>query len=104
MDRRRCINNPDRFCYICGKITWQKISINSKIKYLYKTYFGVKLGDQDKQFAPHICCPSCVRNLNNWSRKKISKLAFGIPMKRREGKDHSNDCYFCMTNLKGKLY
>ncbi|XP_042236316.1 uncharacterized protein LOC121875729 [Homarus americanus] len=61
----------------------------------------MKLGDQDKAFAPHMCCKTCVENLRRWSNKKIQRLPFGIPMVWREGRDHTTDCYFCMTNLQG---
>ncbi|XP_076804583.1 uncharacterized protein LOC143448650 [Clavelina lepadiformis] len=100
---RKCKNDPDRFCYICGKVTLRsrQAKITQFVKKAYYAYFGVKLGDQDKAFAPHICCKACVENLRLWSLKKIKSLPFGIPMVWREGKDHVTDCYFCMTNLQG---
>ena len=63
--------------------------------------FGLKLGDQDKAFAPHMCCKTCVESLRLWSITKIKSLPFGIPMVWREVKNHVADCYFCMTNLQG---
>ena len=103
MERRSCINHPDKFCYICGKVTFadQKKKINKFIKRLYNAYFGIILGDQEKSFAPHICCTTCSRNLYQWSQFKLNKMPFGIPMIWREGIDHSTDCYFCMTDLRG---
>lgn len=100
---RKCTNNPDRFCYICGKLTLahRKLPINQFVKLAYHQYFGVKLGDQEKPFAPHICCKTCVESLRSWSNNKSSHLPFGIPMVWREGKDHITDCYFCMTDLRG---
>lgn len=104
MNRKACKNDPDRFCYICGQITLpnRKSKITSFVKKMYQAYFGIKLGDQDKSFAPHICCKTCVEGLRRWSNKKQKSLPFGIPMVWREGKDHITDCYFCMTNLEGK--
>ena len=32
------------------------------MKKCYHAYFGIKLGDQDKSFAPHSCCKACVEN------------------------------------------
>ena len=53
---RKCNKSPDRFCYICGKVTFcdQQCTITPLVKALYHAYFGMKLGDQDKGFAPHI--------------------------------------------------
>lgn len=100
---RKCRNDPDRFCYICGKVTLseRQSPITNFVKRSYHAYFGVKLGDQDKAFAPHICCKTCVEGLRRWSNKKQASLPFGVPMVWREGRDHVTDCYFCMTNLDG---
>uniref|UniRef100_UPI0035902CB4 uncharacterized protein n=1 Tax=Myxine glutinosa TaxID=7769 RepID=UPI0035902CB4 len=100
---RKCKNDPNKFCYICGKVTMpdRQSNITRFVRKSYHAYFGMKLGDQDKAFAPHICCKTCVESLRRWSHKKIECLPFGIPMVWREGRDHTNDCYFCMTNLQG---
>ena len=99
-----CKNNADNFCYICGNVVLQgqKSSITSFVKASYFAYFGIKLGDQDKPFAPHVCCQTCVEYLRRWSKGLIKALPFGIPMVWREGRDHLTDCYFCMTNIQGK--
>lgn len=101
--KRVCKNHPDRFCYICGQVILpaRQTKITDFVKKSYHAYFGVKLGDQDRAFAPHVCCKSCVEGLRRWWNKKLKSLPFGIPMVWREGKDHSTDCYFCMTNLEG---
>ena len=66
MIRRTCINNPDKFCYIYDKLTLLKkeSNITPFIKKTYKNYLGMHLGDQDKPFAPHICCKTCNVNLH----------------------------------------
>ena len=76
MNRRTCINNPYKFCYICGKVTLlnQKSNITPFIKKTYKDYFGMHLGYQDKPFAPHIYCKMCTVNLHRWNNKKIFKF------------------------------
>lgn len=102
---RNCKNSPDRFCYVCGKVTFtdQQVTITPLIKCLYNAYFGIRLGDQDKNFAPHKCCKACAIALRRWNEAKgNSCLPFGVPMVWREGKDHVTDCYFCMTNLQGE--
>lgn len=100
---RSCRNDPNRFCYICGEIILPKrrSNITKFVKKTYHAYFGVRLGDQDKPFAPHVCCKTCVESLRRWKNKETKSLQFGVPMIWREGKDHISDCYFCMINLKG---
>ena len=53
---KKCKNTSDRFCYVCGKVTFrdQQSTITTFVKSLYSAYFGIRLGDQDKIFAPHI--------------------------------------------------
>lgn len=103
MNRRGCKNNADNFCYICGKYTVseQQRNITHRIKVAYQRYFGCKLGDQDKPWAPHICCTVCTSGLTQWLNGKRASLPFGVPMVWREPKNHVNDCYFCMTNVIG---
>ena len=105
MNRRKCKNDPNRFCYICGKVTLpgQHSRITKFVKSCYHAYFGIRFGDQDKSFAPHTCCKTCVETLRRWSKGKMKSLPFGVPMVWREGTDHVTDCYFCMTNLQGKI-
>ena len=80
--RRKCLNSPDSFCYICGSFTIpsQRANISAFVKQAYFAYFKVKLGDQDKSWAPHKVCRQCVENLQMWTKRTHDKLAFGIPM------------------------
>ena len=70
--RRKCENNPDVFCYICGKYTFQHrhVKIAKFVEKAYYAYFGVKLGDQNKPCAPHVAFKSCVEHLREWSNGK----------------------------------
>src|SRR5678815_5095804 len=61
----------------------------------------VKLGGQDKSWAPHVCCNSCSRNLKNWLKGKRSCMKFVVPMIWREPTNHVADCYFCLRNVQG---
>ena len=83
---RKCKNDPDRFCYICGKVALpdSQASITSFVKKIYHAYYAMKRGDQDKSFGPPICSKTCVENLRRWSKGKIKKLPFGVPMVWRE--------------------
>ena len=100
---RKCTNHPDRFCYICGNVILPGClaKITDFVKKAYHAYFGVKLGDQDKLFIPHVSCKIGVENLRDWRDKKRKSMPFAVPMVWREGKDHVTGCYFCMTNLQG---
>lgn len=101
--RRNCVNHPDVFCYICGEYTFKESRkpISDFIKRAYLAYFGVQLGDQDKSWAPHFVCKTCVEHLRQWTNGKRKSLKFGVPMVWREPKNHHDDCYFCSVNIKG---
>ena len=99
---RKCVNHPDNFCYVCGDLTFkdQRRSLTPLVKKCYELYFRCKVGDQDKNWAPHICCSTCVKRLTDWA-KGSRHMNFAIPMVWREPQDHSSDCYFCITQIKG---
>ena len=101
--RRACKNKPDLFCYICGEYTLSpnRNEVTDFLKRVYKAYFGMKLGDQDKPWAPHIVCKVCTESLRNWSKGCKTSMKFGIPMVWREPKNRVNDCYFCAVNVTG---
>ena len=98
MASRECINHPDSFCYVCGEFAIKKYqwAITSKIKTLYKLYFQCAVGEQEKTWAPYVCCVRCVSGLYTWSKSRRA-LPFAIPMIWRE----KNDCYFCAFLIKG---
>jgi hypothetical protein len=100
---RKCLNSSDVFCYICGQFTLadHKRAISSFVKNCYLAYFGCKLGDQDKPWAPHVVCQSCEMNLRHWFTGRRKSMPFGIPMIWREPTNHATDCYFCMTKISG---
>ena len=100
--RRRCKYDPDAFCYICGEYMMkkQKTNINYFVKRAYKAYFDMKLGHQNKPWAPHLACKTCVGSLRGWTKGKL-KLNLAVPMEWREPKNHFDDCYFCLNDMKG---
>ena len=85
MARRSCRNKPDVFCYICGEYTIapNRKPVTSFLTRAYHAYFGIKLADQDKAWAPHIVSKVCIETLRRWTNGKRS-LNFGIPMVLRE--------------------
>ena len=58
-------NYPDCFCYICGecKTVDNRKSITNFERKAYYAYFGIKLGDQNKPWAPLVVCKTCVEDL-----------------------------------------
>ena len=78
----------------------QKRNITDFVKRAYKAYFDMKLGDQDKSWAPHMVCKTCVESLRDWTNGKL-KLKFAVLMVRREPKNHFDDCYFCLNDMTG---
>jgi hypothetical protein len=70
---------------------------------VHYAYFGVKLGDQDKSWAPHKVrvCYVCVEDMRKWSKGKEKTFRFGVSVIWREPKNHSDDCYFCCYDVKG---
>ena len=101
--RRSCKNKPYVFCYICGEYTLiaNRYPVTNFVKRAYHSYFGMKLGDQDKLWAPHMICKTCIEHLRQWTKGTRSSLKFGIPMVWREPSNHATDCYFCAISLTG---
>jgi hypothetical protein len=88
---------------VCGEYTFKenRKPISAFVKRCYLAYFEVSLGDQDKTWAPHLVCKTCVEHLRQWTIGKRKSLKFGVPMVWREPKNHCDDCYFCLVNIKG---
>ena len=101
--RRSCVNDPNVFCYIYGEYTLEhnRKLITDFVKQAYLADFKEKLGDQDKLWATHIACKTCIEHLRQWTKKQKKVLRFAIPMVWREPKDHYSDCYFCGIKTKG---
>lgn len=96
---RKCVNNPDNFCYICGEVIFSKhrCSISPTIKKAYSCYFNEDIKHQDKSWVPHFCCNPCATGLRNWLSGKKTSFRFAVPMQWRESTNHVTDCYFCLT-------
>ena len=103
MHRRLCVQNLQKFCYICGCYTFdgEGRKIDSFVKKLYFAYFKLKVSDMDKSFAPHSSCNSCVEGLRYLYAEKRKAMTFVIPMIWREHRNHYGDCYFSSAKLLG---
>ena len=104
--RKSFRNRPDIFCYIYVHILLNTLvpyrnPVTTFIKQTYHAYFVMKLGDQDKAWAPHMLCKSCTECLRQWSKGKKTSLKFGIPMVWREPRNYVSGCYFCAINVTG---
>lgn len=91
-----CKNKPNVFCYICGNYTIvpHRNLVTSFINYAYNAYFGMKLGDHDKAWEPHMVCKRHARK---------SCLKFGIPMVLGKLINHITDWYFCTIDWQQQI-
>ena len=67
--RRSCVNDPDIFCYIGGEYMKKEhyFNVQDFTKRAIEANFGMKLGDQDQQWAPHKVCKNCTDTLHIWT-------------------------------------
>ena len=100
--RRLCRNKPDLLGYICGEYTIapKRKTVTSFITCAYHDYFGIKLADPDKPWAPHMVSKVCTEALSGWTNGKRS-VNFGISIVWRELTNHVNDWYFCAVDVTG---
>ena len=70
--RRKCCNSPNNFCYICGcfMLANQNCQINVFVKQAYFSNYKLKLGDQDKSWAPQTVCKTSAEALRSWTQGK----------------------------------
>ena len=100
---RGCFKKANSFCYVCGDFTTvaQRRTITSLLRTTYFHYFDCKIDDQDKSWAPHICCKPCYNGLTAWFNGKKAAFNFAVSMVWGEPRNHADDCYFCLTNITG---
>ena len=101
---RLCKISSDCFCYVCGYyISTQqkkhKVIPETKFFLAYETYFAMKMGEQDKSWAPHFCSGSCRSTLEEWMRRSCKCMLFAISRIWKEPTNHHDDCYFCMVDI-----
>lgn len=100
MSSRKCVNDPDGFCYICGEFIpiKQQRSITSSVEVLYEKYFNRELSNLKKPWVPNKICNTCRSGLTHWKNGTRNSMPFGIPTIWREPTNHADDCYFCLSN------
>jgi len=87
---------------VCGQFNAldQRRNLTQRLKTAYKHNFGCQVGDQDKSWAPHVCCTVCYSGLTQWLNGKRKKMPFAIPIMWREPTNHYSGCYFAWQPLK----
>ena len=98
-----CLNKTNSFCYVYGDFTTvaQRRTITSLFRTAYFHNFDCKIGDQDKSWAPNICCKPSYNGLTAWFNGKKVGFNFAVLMVWREPRKHADDCYFYLTNITG---
>lgn len=101
---RGCKHDPDSFCYVCGvflstKAIKHKIAEANNFANAYYAYFDIAVGNQDKNWAPHVVCGCCRSTLEAWYRGENRKMKFGVPRTWCEPTDHHMNCYFCVVDV-----
>lgn len=101
---RNCKHDADCFCYVCGVFLSSKsvkhgITDANNFCSAYKAYFGVPVGDQNRNWAPHVVCGCCRSTLEAWYRGENRRMKFGVPRIWREPTDHHSNCYFCIVDV-----
>ena len=51
-----------------------RFNVRDFTKRAYEAYFDMKLGDQDKQCAPHKVCKNCTNTLRLWTQGKVKAI------------------------------
>lgn len=84
------------FCVVCGEyIPQTKFTFSDSLIVKYNKIYNVSIS-LDNSYSPKSICHKCRNNLYG-----INKKVFSRPMIWRPPTDHTTDCYFGLTNLKG---
>ena len=67
------VTPKSRIEFTCSKAEYRK-PVTGFIKCAYHGYFGIKLGDQDKAWAPHMVCKTRTETLRGWTNDEESEL------------------------------
>lgn len=95
-------DNKDKFCYVCSKYTINNyaIKINDEIITLFNYCFKVSARNLNSIYSPNIICKICLSNMRN-HKSKNEQLKIKVPAQWRDPRNHPNDCFFCLTSIKG---
>lgn len=63
-------------------------------------FFLIRLGNQDKCWAPNKVCLMCIEGLRLWRNSQKNSMPFVVPVVWRRPQNYFNYCYFCMIHIK----
>ena len=66
--------------YVENLLLCLRKKLKKSVNLAYKHCFGCKIGDQDKAWAPHICCKNCYADSTQWLNGKQKSMPFAVPM------------------------
>lgn len=106
-------HNPNRFCKVCGDYKFPPskkqqekgtrgqtlTKITPHVRAGYELYYGVRMGDEDKEWAPKFSCCVCVTRLSNFVRTGQGMPVYADPIYWMEPTNHTADCFICTTKL-----
>ena len=102
-DSRRlmCVHSKNSFCYICGEFraSGNMRSLTENVRLLYAAYFGKPI--RERAWTPEVACAVCLVGLTAWAKEKRTQMPLGVPMVWSEPRNHEEDCYFCLTDVRG---
>ncbi|KAJ8668086.1 hypothetical protein QAD02_009749 [Eretmocerus hayati] len=103
MSKIQCKVSPNRFCYVCGTLTFKGEirDMTPSFMSLYHHYFKRDVRDQDKCYVPKGVCASCNTTLRAWSNGARKSMPFGSPMIWTRPSNLPEDCYFCNCLTEG---
>lgn len=62
-----CLNNPNKFCYICGVyIFMNPRNFSETLQTAYRMYFKISPEDLGESWTPNVLCNTCRTNLTMW--------------------------------------
>lgn len=97
------MNDPDKFCFICGQVILksQRKGVTPLLQTAYRSYFSAELPNRNCSWVPQYSCCSCYRALLGWMKGTHKGVPFAEPMLWTEPSNHPNGCYFCTTEILG---
>ncbi|KAJ8685337.1 hypothetical protein QAD02_021130 [Eretmocerus hayati] len=103
MSKVSCRTDPNRFCYVCGSLTFKREvrNLSDTVISLYYAYFKKDVSGLDGRYVPCGVCNTCYMTLRLWSKCDRKSMPIAIPMIWCRPMNHPEDCYFCQCDTYG---